>query len=133
MRGRVLKAAAAYFALVFAVGFVLGTLRTLWLAPSLGSVLAVAAELPVMIAVSWLACGWVLRRMPLPLPDAAAMGVIAFALLLLAEVVLSTTLGGLTLQRHLALYREAAHLLGLSGQIAFAVMPVWRSARPGLA
>ena len=55
--GRVLKAATAYFALVFAAGFVLGTLRTLWLAPALGPMLAVAAELPVMLGVSWLACG----------------------------------------------------------------------------
>lgn len=131
--GRVLKAAAAYFALVFAAGFVLGTLRTLWLAPAFGPVLAVAAELPVMLTVSWLACGYVLRRMPMPLPEAAWMGSLAFVLLLLAEAALSTTLGSLTLQQHLALYAEPANQLGLVGQVAFAAFPALRSAhsQPG--
>ena len=34
---RVLKAASGYFALVFAVGFVLGVVRILFLVPALGS------------------------------------------------------------------------------------------------
>jgi hypothetical protein len=130
MWGRVLKAAAAYFALVFAAGFVLGTLRTLWLAPALGPVSAVVAELPVMLVWSWLACGFVLRRTPLPRPEAAVMGGLAFVLLLAAEAVLSTTLGGLTLLQHLALYAEPANQLGLAGQIAFAAFPVLRSVSP---
>lgn len=127
--GRVLKAAAAYFALVFAAGFVLGTLRTLWLAPALGPVLAVAAELPVMLGLSWLACGRVLRRTPLPVAEAAAMGGLAFVLLLLAEAELSTALGGLTLRQHVALYAEPANQLGLAGQLAFAAFPLVRAAR----
>ena len=35
-----LKAGAAYFAIVFAVGFALGTVRTLFLAPRLGEQIA---------------------------------------------------------------------------------------------
>ena len=127
--GRVLKAATAYFALVFAAGFVLGTLRTLWLAPALVPMLAVAAELPVMLGVSWLACGRVLRRTPLPVTEAAAMGGLAFVLLLLAEAALSTALGALTLRQHLALYAEPANQLGLVGQLAFAAFPLVRAAR----
>jgi len=47
-----LRPALAYFLPVFALGFVLGTVRTLWLAPMLGELAAVAAELPVMLAAS---------------------------------------------------------------------------------
>jgi hypothetical protein len=33
---QILKASLLYFALVFGVGFVLGTIRTLWVAPRVG-------------------------------------------------------------------------------------------------
>jgi hypothetical protein len=34
---QIAKAAVLYFALVFGTGFVLGTIRTLWVVPRLGS------------------------------------------------------------------------------------------------
>ena len=56
------RAGAAYFAIVFAVGFVLGALRVTFLAPAVGPLPAVALELPVMLAASWWTCGWLMRR-----------------------------------------------------------------------
>jgi hypothetical protein len=47
---QILKAGFLYFVLVFGVGFVLGTIRTLWVAPRLGVRLAELAELGL---VSW--------------------------------------------------------------------------------
>jgi len=47
---RIVKAALAYAAIVFAVGFVFGTLRTLVLAPWLGALGAVLAEVPFIPA-----------------------------------------------------------------------------------
>jgi hypothetical protein len=41
-----------YFTGVFAVGFLLGTIRKLWLAPAIGDLAAVGVELPVMIGAS---------------------------------------------------------------------------------
>ena len=60
-----LGAGLAYFAVVFAAGFVLGTLRVLVVAPHLGEIAAVVAELPIMLAVSWIICGWLLGRVAL--------------------------------------------------------------------
>ena len=57
----VLRAAIAYWAVVFALGFVLGTVRTLWLAPAIGVTVATAVELPIMLAASWWAAGWAVR------------------------------------------------------------------------
>jgi hypothetical protein len=54
-----LKAGAVYFALVFAAGFVLGTVRTLWVVPRLGVRTAELAEAPIMFGVSILAVRWV--------------------------------------------------------------------------
>lgn len=87
------KAGAAYFAVVFAVGFALGTVRTLFLAPRLGELLAVVIELPLMLGASWLACGWAVRRWRIA-PTAGprlTMGAFAFALLIIAEATLSLT------------------------------------------
>ncbi len=59
---RAVEAAVVYAALVFAAGFVLGVLRVLLLAPQLGALVAVLVELPAMLAIAWVACGFSLRR-----------------------------------------------------------------------
>jgi hypothetical protein len=54
------KAAIGYFAVVFGMGFLLGTLRVLHIAPRLGEEFAVLIELPLMLAISWVACSWII-------------------------------------------------------------------------
>jgi hypothetical protein len=119
-------AGTAYFGIVFAIGFLLGTLRTLLLAPRVGPLLAVAVELPIMITASWFACRACLRRYAVAAAagDRLAMSGIALALLLVAELGLSVTLGGLSVAQHLALYGLPEHQLGLAGQLLFAVLPL---------
>jgi hypothetical protein len=127
-----LKAGIVYFLIAFAAGFALGTLRTLVIAPAIGEVAAVALELPIMLAISWFACGWVLRQFALP-PEPGGrlvMGVTALALLLAAEAGVSVLLAGRSLGEHFTLYRQAPALLGLFGQIAFALFPVLRKNVP---
>ena len=87
-----LPAAAAYFAIAFAAGFVLGTLRVFLLEPNLGAVPATLIELPVMLLVSWLAAGYVIRtfKVEAKVITRLGMGLLAFAFLIAAEVVLGT-------------------------------------------
>ncbi len=119
-----------YFLAVFAVGFVLGAIRTLVLIPVIGEVGGVLVELPVMLAISWLICG-ALCHQNQSVTDATVMGGTAFALLMLAEAGLSLWLWDRTLIQHLALYTEPVHLLGLAGQVAFASFPLLhRRSRP---
>ena len=125
---RILLTGIAYAAAVFSAGFVLGVLRTLVLVPLLGELAAVLVELPVILTIAWLVCMRILRRWLLLPNAAAAMGAIAFLLLLLAEAGLSTLLVGRSLAEHLALYPQLPHQLGLAGQLAFAVFP-WMQAR----
>jgi hypothetical protein len=125
---RALLAATSYFLIVFAAGFVLGAVRTLWLAPVVGQVTAVAIELPAMIAASWLASGWVLRRFRIgpELAMRAGIGAIAFGLLMLAEFALFTATGRGDVAEFLGALAAPAGALGLAGQLLFAVFPVLR-------
>jgi hypothetical protein len=132
----ILRAGLAYWAVVFALGFVLGTIRVLWLAPTVGLMPATALELPVMLGASWLASSWLVRRFAITTGGAAlATGGIAFALLMAAECALAAAMIGQSPAQWLAGLRQPHALLGLAGQVAFALMPWWRVApgrsRPG--
>lgn len=123
----ILRAAIAYWAVVFALGFVLGTLRVLWLAPLVGLIPAILIELPVILAASWMAAGWLVRRFAITTAGAAlAMGGFAFALLMAAEFALALGLMGQTPGQWIAGLCEPHAAIGLAGQTAFALMPCWR-------
>jgi hypothetical protein len=119
--------AATYFAIVFAAGFVFGTVRVLWLVPRLGVRLAELTELPLMLAAVFVASRWINRRFLTGQGQSARLivGVMALALLLLAEMLLGWTLRGLT-PREAFLARDPvsgpAYYLSLC---AFALMPWW--------
>jgi len=93
---RVLKPAAVYFALVFGAGFVLGTIRVLWVVPRLGTRTAELLESPLMLLATVLAACWVNRYFSSGARPAASFGVglIALALLLAAEIGLGVVLRG---------------------------------------
>ncbi len=126
----IVKAGAAYFAIVFAAGFVLGTLRTLFLAPRLGELFAVVLELPVMLAVSWVACGWVLVRFTVPSDTGPRLGMggVAFGLLMLAELALSVGVFGRSVSEYADALATPHGLIGLGGQVIFGLLP-WVRAR----
>jgi hypothetical protein len=112
-----------YFAGVFAVGFVLGTIRTLWLAPAVGEVAAVAIELPIMLGFSGWWCRRLLAGRALSTGQRAMMGGSAFLCLMAAELALALAVGG-TLANYMAGLMAPAGLLGLAGQLLFAVLPL---------
>ena len=120
------KAGMTYFAIVFAAGFLLGTLRVLFIIPRLGETVAVALELPIILALSWVACRWVTARLDVPGTWIVRimMGSFAFAVLMLAELGVSTLAFGRSIPEHLEQYRELPALLGLGAQIAFAIIPL---------
>ncbi|MEI6485437.1 MAG: hypothetical protein WCO11_04140 [Sphingomonadales bacterium] len=112
-----------YFAGVFAIAFALGTVRTLWLAPVIGAMAAVAIEVPILWRVSWWWGRRLLVRQPVALGGRVVMGGTAFGWLMLAELALSLAFGR-TAGEHLALMLAPAGLLGLAGQLGFAVIPL---------
>ena len=126
-----LRAGVVYFLAVFAIGFVLGAIRVTFVIPRIGALAAVCIEVPVMLALAWLVCAAIVRRFAVPPTVAArlAMGGIAFALLMLAELALAVLLFGRTPAQHWGRYHGLAEQVGLAGQVAFALFPLWIARR----
>jgi len=112
---------------------VLGTLRVLLLAPMHGATGAVAVELPVMLAISWIACRRLVAAFAVPdgTTARAVMGGTGFALLVFAESLLGALAFGRPLVAQVAEFGTAHGALGLGGQIAFGLMPLVERARGG--
>jgi hypothetical protein len=124
----VVKAAFAYLIPVFAVAFALGALRVTLVAPVTGPLVAVALEVPVVLMLSWTIAGRILTRWPLSLPARLQMGALAFALLMLAELLTALAFGQ-TPARFLQAMTTPAGALGLAGQIGFGLIPPLRQPR----
>src|SRR5215469_7339785 len=60
---RATKAGALYSIIAFLIGFILGTIRVLLVAPRLGETTAVIVEAPIILAASWLVCRWCVDRL----------------------------------------------------------------------
>lgn len=123
----ILKAGVLYFGVVFAVGFVLGTIRTLLVVPRLGVRTAELMECPLMLAASILAARWIVRRLRYPAEWSRrlASGAVALGLMLLVEFTFVLWIRGLRFRQYMASrdpISGAVYLLTLG---AFAVIPVF--------
>lgn len=128
LTGSIGCAAIVYVALVFAAGFLLGTARVLLIAPRWGELHAVLLELPLMLFLSWLACGLSIRVFGIHGRRAGlAMGATAFALLMAAELAVSMLAFGRSPVEFLGAYGTLTGAIGLAGQIAFGFIPLLRS------
>lgn len=92
----VLRSAAAYFGLVFGVGFVLGSLRVPFLVPRIGARAAELCEMPLMLAAVFLSAGFVVRRNCHAIGPRGwlAVGALTVALLIAAELLLAVVIAG---------------------------------------
>lgn len=120
-----------YASSAFAVGFMLGAIRVMFVAPRLGETLAVLLEAPLMLAVSWWLSRWSAGRFGIlsNFSDALLMGVIAFATLTSAEGVTAVLLFGKTVQSYFDGFASAAGMIGLLAQVCFAVFPMVQAGR----
>jgi hypothetical protein len=121
-----LKAGTLYFALVFGGGFLLGTIRVLWVAPRFGARTAELMEAPIMFVVTILAARWVARCLSVPPTPAARLGVgfVALGFLVAAEFTVVLGLRGLPVSQYLADRDPVAGTVYLVMLGFFTVMPV---------
>ena len=117
-------AGARYFAIVFAIAFAAGAVRTIWVAPAVGATAAVLIELPIILAVSFFAARHIVARGLIRARSAAlGAGAVAFALLMAAEVGLATLMSGQAIDIWFASLWRVPGIIGLGGQIMFGLMP----------
>ncbi|MEO1207245.1 MAG: hypothetical protein AAFV45_13035 [Pseudomonadota bacterium] len=123
------KAGFLYFAVLFALGWVLGPIRVLLLEPRLGQAGALAIEAPLMIAGMVFAARWLTARLGIAhacLPR-ATMGLTAVASLAVAEILSSILISG---QPELPSTSDVSWLFSLAGALsiglycALATMPL---------
>jgi hypothetical protein len=121
------KAGVLYFALVFAAGFVLGAIRTLWVVPRLGVRVAELIECPIMLGVSILVARWVIQRVRIPSlwPRRLAMGCTALGLMLLAEFGFVLWIRGLTIRGYFESRDPVSGTVYLLTLGAFALVPLF--------
>ncbi len=129
----ILKAGALYFALVFTAGFVLGTIRLLWLVPRFGERAAELIEAPIMLGVIVLAAQWTVRYLAVPPspPKRLGVGFVALGILLAAELTLVLWLRGLSIADYVATRDPVSGAVYLVMLGLFAVMPALMARRSG--
>lgn len=117
-------AGAAYFAIVFAAGFVCGVGRELVVTPALGSTLATLLEVPVMLTVCYLAAREVTRRIDRATRTRLIMGLVAFALLMVAELAFASLIRGWSINTWLTHFASPDGAIALLMFVLFALMPL---------
>jgi len=121
----VIRAGAAYFALVFAAGFLLGLVRVPLLVPQLGERVAELLEMPVMLVVIFFVSRYIVRRFALAdhTRRAAGVGLLALALLLMAELALTVAPRGGSIADYIVGRDPVAGSVYLGSLIIYAAMP----------
>jgi hypothetical protein len=123
---QILKAGVLYFALVFGTGFVLGTIRILWIVPRFGTRAAELMEAPIMLVATILAARWVARLLSLPPKAGTRLGVgfLALGFMLGAECTFVLWIRGFTIGEYLASRDLVAGTVYIVMLGVFAVMPL---------
>jgi hypothetical protein len=125
--GRVaLKASMLYFALVFGAGFVLGSIRILWVVPRFGVRMAELMETPIMFVVTIFAARWIVRWLAVPPTRSSrlGMGCIAVSFLLIAEFTLVLWVRGLSIGEYLSTRDPVSGTVYYVMLGVFAIMPL---------
>ena len=126
---RALTSASAYVLTLFALGFVLGTIRVLFVVPHIGELAATIAEVPVMLTAAYFTCRWAIRRWQVPSTIAIRLAMVLWflALLFVFETLLGATLFGRSVAEQWTALGSPAGLVGISAQIIAALLPLFVS------
>jgi predicted membrane-bound spermidine synthase len=119
------KYALIYFAMVFAVGFVLGAIRVLYVVPLMGEDQAELLEAPLMVLVCYLSARYLVGLVgeELTVGHMLQIGLLALGLLLAIECTLVLTLRGMSVAEYVAAKQNLAGLAYLISLVLFALFP----------
>ncbi len=120
------KAGVLYFAIVFAVGFALGIIRTMWVVPRVGARKAELMEMPIMLTVTIVAARWTVLRLSVsPMSSARLeMGCTALVLMLVAEFGFVLWVRGISIKDYLATRDPVSGTVYYLTLVVFAFIPL---------
>jgi hypothetical protein len=123
---KIAKAGAAYFALVFGAGFLLGCVRVPFLVPWLGARVAELLEMPIQFLVIVLAARFVVRRFSLPAQASVRLrvGLLALGFAVAAELLLAAAMTGGHVGEYLAGRDPVSGSVYLVMLLVFALLPL---------
>ncbi len=123
----IVKSGFLYFLGIFALGFVLGTIRTLVLVPRIGALYGVLLEIPIMLTVSWFFSIRLISRCSIPkdLKSLLFFGEWGFFLLIITETLFAVYIFGQSWSEYLDGLQTLPGLLGLTAQFIFGIIPVF--------
>lgn len=119
---RALRIGLLYFLMVGGAGFVLGTIRVLWLLPQVGERTAELLEMPLMLTAIYFAARWAATKLADGNARLAA-GVFALTLLLGMELGLVLKLRGLAFAEYVAERDPVSGVVYVASLGFFAVAP----------
>lgn len=129
----ILRAALAYFGVVFGVGFLLGLLRVPLLVPRIGERWAEILEMPFMLVAIGLSARWMVAKFGFRGRGGAALwtGIIAAAILLLVEFGIVLVVRGMTLAEFISRRDPVSGTLYYLMIFIFALVPALISSSRG--
>ena len=126
---RAVAAGLSYAAIVFLIGSVAGVLRELFVAPRITSDLAIVAETPLMCWIALLVArgqaGWL--KVPASVPARLIMGMVALALLVWGENLVTEAWMGRSIVTQWSLYGYLAAAATFAGLAWFWLAPLLAS------
>lgn len=123
---KILKTGLLYFVALFSFGFVLGTIRVIWLVPELGTRNAELMEMPLMLLAIVLISRWIVVHfnVEFKLVNRLGMGLIAFILLIITEFSVVLKLRNMTISDYFASRDPVSSTVYYIMLLVFAVMPL---------
>jgi hypothetical protein len=120
-----LRAGVIYFLLVFAVGWVLGPIREIWLIPRAGRMTATVVEAVIMSMAMIVSVRWVIRRYNVPprLGPSILVGLAAFGILLPVEIAGALWVRRLAFDEYMESFVTGPGVISLAMFLLFAAMP----------
>lgn len=129
---RILKAGLVYFLLVFGTGFALAFIRIPFLVPAFGVRTAELLETPVMVAViTWASRRLVHRNPGVSRPGRLGAGLVAFFLLVTAELAVAYFFGARSIGAYVASRDPVSGAVYLASLVFFAMAPALWNSGPG--
>lgn len=121
-----------YFLIVFSLAFIFGILRTLFLLPWTGPLVAVLIEIPFVIYVSFFVAKKLLHSSALDARKVLVAGLLSFTYLMIAEYIMFLYFQSGDLQQYVLQLLTPHGFIGLLAQILFAFIPFFIVTRNGV-